>query len=1036
MPSDYEEIREDNIRRRGAEFDDIGRLISEQLYSDRSHFVYELLQNAEDALERRFKHNPNDNSSREVQFRLFEDKLEFRHFGIPFNEEDVKGVSDVLKGTKTEDFVQIGKFGIGFKSVYAFTASPEIHSGDEHFVIKRYIRPEQKLPKRGLEIEPRESVFIFPFDHADLSPNRAFELISNKLQELGPRVLLFLKWIEEIKWCVDLDKERGQYLKETKPIETVGNGRRVTVIGEKSEQDEDESWLIFERPVKVPDKSDQVSVEVGFRLETSDKDKKEGIVRENNSRLVVYFPTEKDTRLGFLIQGPYRTTPARDNIPKDNAWNKQLIKETAELVVEALRQLKKMGLLSVSLLEALPIRFEDDWDYHEDREATLRKFYEEFYPIFNKVRKAFMEEALLPTNDVTFVAAPNAKLVRGAALMKILNQEQLNALFQSNDEIKWLPDNITRERTHDLHSYLTKELEVEEVDPEAFARHLSEQFLARQDDEWFITFYAFLSDQKALWRPPRWQYDTTSGILRNKPILRLQNNTQVNPFQPDGSPSAYLAVGTDSETSLPIVKVILSSHPEARQFLSQLGIEELDLVAEVIEQILPKYTDDSVTVESEENKRDLKKIEHAYKTDSQEKQGRLQDSLLKTPFILADRPNEKGTTYRRPDEVYFGSDELYVYFSGNDSFTYVSLAHPQESLLKELGVENAVRVYRRKKDGQGYVCIEDDYGLHERGHEGFDPDIHVDGLRCAVSTPSLEKSAFIWNKIAIPHSDCIRGVVEKSTRQTYEGSEKEERISSKFGRLLIDAAWLPDSDGHMHKPTELTLDDLPESFVHNERLAQKLGMQKNAVKKLAEEVGVDPEDIEAIKQNPEEFKQWKETVAKKANPVFPTKSVNDPGRREKKISKQHDDALQKQYEIRDRSIRSTRGTIEPKTWLREQYMNDSDQMICQICEKEMPFKKRNGEYYFEAVEALSRDHFPKEHEAQFLALCPLCAAMYDEFIKQDDNAMEKFKEELVGSKDKSADELTLPLRLGEHDMSIRFVETHWKDMKTILRKYD
>ena len=104
-------------------------------------------------------------------------------------------------------------------------------------------------------------------------------------------------------------------------------------------------------------------------------------------------------------------------------------------------------------------------------------------------------------------------------------------------------------------------------------------------------------------------------------------------------------------------------------------------------------------------------------------------------------------------------------------------------------------------------------------------------------------------------------------------AKKEERISSKFGRLFIDAAWLPDSDGHMHKPNQLTLEDLPKSFSPDERLAEKLGMQKNAVKKLADEVGVEPEDIEAIKQNPEEFKQWKETVAKKINPAFPTRPV-------------------------------------------------------------------------------------------------------------------------------------------------------------------
>jgi len=46
-------------------------------------------------------------------------------------------------------------------------------------------------------------------------------------------------------------------------------------------------------------------------------------------------------------------------------------------------------------------------------------------------------------------------------------------------------------------------------------------------------------------------------------------------------------------------------------------------------------------------------------------------------------------------------------------------------------------------------------------------------------------------------------------------------------------------------------------------------------------------------------------------------------------------------------------------------------MVCQICKEEMPFKKRDGEYYFEAVEALCKTHLPKEHEAQWLALCPL-----------------------------------------------------------------
>ena len=58
MTSDYEAITKDNIRRRGEEFADIGHFLAEKLYGDRSHFIYELLQNAEDALARRRQEEP------------------------------------------------------------------------------------------------------------------------------------------------------------------------------------------------------------------------------------------------------------------------------------------------------------------------------------------------------------------------------------------------------------------------------------------------------------------------------------------------------------------------------------------------------------------------------------------------------------------------------------------------------------------------------------------------------------------------------------------------------------------------------------------------------------------------------------------------------------------------------------------------------------------------------------------------------------------------------------------------------------------
>jgi len=53
------------------------------LYHDPSHFIYEILQNAE------------DEGAKEVRFELFEDRLDIYHNGKDFNLEDIDGVTGI-----------------------------------------------------------------------------------------------------------------------------------------------------------------------------------------------------------------------------------------------------------------------------------------------------------------------------------------------------------------------------------------------------------------------------------------------------------------------------------------------------------------------------------------------------------------------------------------------------------------------------------------------------------------------------------------------------------------------------------------------------------------------------------------------------------------------------------------------------------------------------------------------------------------------------------------------------------------------------
>ena len=188
MPADYAKIRDENIARYGwdtAVLDLLGHL-----YSERTHFIFELIQNAEDA------------GATELAFELFGDRLEVRHDGRPFTEADVRGVCGVAQSGKSGDLTKIGQFGIGFKSVYAYTTTPRVHSGAEHFRIDHYVRPSpaEPLENRADPVpDSPETLFVFPFDHDTVPAATAVGEISAALNRIEPATLLFLRNISRLR---------------------------------------------------------------------------------------------------------------------------------------------------------------------------------------------------------------------------------------------------------------------------------------------------------------------------------------------------------------------------------------------------------------------------------------------------------------------------------------------------------------------------------------------------------------------------------------------------------------------------------------------------------------------------------------------------------------------------------------------------------------------------------------------------------------------------------------------------------------------
>ena len=78
-------------------------------YADPAHFLFELMQNAE------------DEGATQAELTIREDAILFEHDGGPFTPGDVDGITGIGNTTKLGEANKIGCFGIGFKSVYVVT---------------------------------------------------------------------------------------------------------------------------------------------------------------------------------------------------------------------------------------------------------------------------------------------------------------------------------------------------------------------------------------------------------------------------------------------------------------------------------------------------------------------------------------------------------------------------------------------------------------------------------------------------------------------------------------------------------------------------------------------------------------------------------------------------------------------------------------------------------------------------------------------------------------------------------------------------
>lgn len=959
-------------------------------YPDPVHFIYELLQNAE------------DQGATEAHFELSTDHLVFHHNGNPFTRSDVWNITGIGNSDKPQETNKIGRFGIGFKSIFAITDRPEIYTFLEEkpfaFAIEDLVVPVVITWNHEKSNQYRTQ-FTFPF-----IPGREITLYSKireRLTTLGFETMLFLQNLASITW--QTETEHGVFL-------CAVNGARRELCGESSQNGQlrqsSANYLVFTRNANLGNIDRKLDVRVAFRL-----DEKGKIIAEPGQKLVVYFPTEQVTGLNFRLHGPFLLSDNRANIKIDNDMNNKLVQECAILLGDCLQQIKKEGLLTVDFLSLLPIR--------KEHVQSL------FLPLYYQVLQVLKHHPSLPTADGTFANAAQVKLARGTELRELINEAQLSTLYGASSTLHWLSSEITLDRTPDLYRYLNKDLEVDIVDPEAFARKLEKTFLEKQTDEWLMKLYTFLSKQPGL-----------NNIIKSKPILRLEDNSHVAPFNRSSSysrnetPNAYLL--REGNSKFPLVKRSLLADDTVYAFLKGIGLSEPDIVDEVLKFILPLYQARRFAlVDDIRNQQSLSYIQEALQRTSHRARQELISTLNKTPFILASNAKTSERAWKTPREVYSKTEELFTWFEGNEQTWFIAESFP-ESLRGDLNIPTHLRPSARTTaDTSRHIVIRDGRADHARGLHGFDPDAKLDGLEYALKHITLNKARMLWN-LLLEYRHLIKGVVEKSTHQTFSYSEREESFSQ-MGKLCSQETWLPDQNGVFYSPDELFLTDLPAGFEKRTHeayeLSIKLEMRKAEELLLADKLGIPHKLISLIQHNPEAILVWyQEQQQKKVS--LPSSVTYDPDRRAIKATEAADQAVEKTYKAVSMNRRISAANIDTKTYLRSHHTNAEGQLICQLCNQSMPFQLPEGEEFFVACQYI--ELLEKELEANHLALCPNCAAEFQYACQTD----EYERTDLILQIESTLNEENLIVRI---DMPVhqhlRFTQRHFIDLQMAIKDW-
>lgn len=872
-------------------------------YSEKAHFVYELLQNADDV------------QATKVQFKVREEGLYFIHNGTvrftvsPPNQSPVghiNAITSIGHSSKKEATFKIGKFGIGFKSVFQYTTTPHIYDPKVAFSISDLIVPtlleEVVHPMKTKE----ETLFFFPFNHPNKTAKEAQKEIQTRLQALQ-FPLLFLNNLQNITW--ETEEASGGYACKIQEEDNSKTKNLDRVICTKIHNKKTQQQALIK--ITKQEEKTKLSYSIAFLI-----DKENNFIADSSFPAHCFFPTRVNTHLKFLIHAPFLLTDSREGIKLEDAWNKALIQALAVLLTDSFEPIKAANLLNSSFFDCLPF---------EEKHFKTKSF---FFPVYQQLQAFFAstKKAWFPSESGHSTATA-AYVAESKSLRTLIETKQLIQLT-GDEKAQWVFPNVSAQSPLGIFiRKLFSEIAIKEnkqslINWEAAICLMDADFLTQQSDEWLISWYEeLLQSHRSLWAGAK-------ALLKQKPIVRLENGTMVLPFSAEaGKPNAYLPAKLS--TNYATVKAAIAQHENARSFLENLGLTTPILRDELEHYILPKFEEAKTAyVTALPPVEELEKIIRHFWQCNVEEAEQLIEQLATLPILQAVSNEDGSIVAATPKQAYFEDDLLTTFFEGQENIFWL----PLESIYADLGktfdknkvlrffekvgvarlprflsVEDTLEetekteLMQRQSPGASYAMWEETIDYELEGLIGFLNKEYFD----------VPESLFLWglltrvlaSEMPIPRTGIYR----------YEYERKHEiEIEAHWIKLLKTYTWVLNGQGDMTSADMLTLQKLypdynakPEAALvqllfkesTQERL-QFLSTEERRAMELGQQIlqkGFNLEDLNR-------FQQWQ---SKKQNP---TKKERKPKKtKEEKDQDEYNPAflsseelLEKQQELKHR----------------------------------------------------------------------------------------------------------------------------------------